>query len=805
MNDTILPRDVPTVLATRPDVRVLSLDCFDTLLWRDTHAPSDVFRVLDGPSPMQRIWAEQRARAGALLRHRRNEVGIAEIYAQLLPNADASVRQSMVAQELAAEARHCFGFAPVIALMRDARARGLQVIIVSDTYLDAGQLGTLIANAAGDDVRALIDLIFCSSEFGMSKGEGLLAAVIKRLGVPAQTILHIGDNRAADLIGGQKAGVQALHLKQFTETTEQRLRLEAATGAMIHVGTTPPDRHSQPHRAPIALGEPAIADPAETLGYTTIGPLLHGFALWVHAEAERLRAASGGEVHILFLMRDGHLPRLAFDACQQGEAPTHATEISRFTATASSFRNEADVLAYLSGEIGSNEEAILKQLLFKPQEIAVILRDLPKQAPFPALLRAVRSAPRMKSILARSRAFADRLAAYLRATVAPAEGDVLMLVDLGYNGSVQNRVDRVLRELLKTSVAGRYLLLREQDMPGLDKTGFIDPQHYDAATLEALCGNVAVLEQLCTAAQGSVVDYTADCAAIRSANAIKGGQSETRDAVQRGTVRYVEDASGAIVRPAGPIDLAAMRSSAVAVLARLMFLPMPQELAVLAQFQHDVNLGVQDVVPLFDPAIGRRGLRQRGLFYMRGSERMYLPAELQGEGLAVKLTLLAQKRFGLGLKYADFIDQTITLPILIADGRTVDTATITATPTHDGYYIAPIPIDDCRFSIGLQFGQLYDWVQVESVTFMPVERFLSEQQRSGLEEVVAQPTLEGIQQRAPQLYHCEDAAAFMMIPPPPRRDARPMMLAVVFRPIAARAPSAPSQPALADIGVAVAR
>ena len=806
MNDTILPRDLPTALATRPDVRVLSLDCFDTLLWRDTHAPSDVFRVLDGPSPMQRIWAEQRARAGALLRHRRNEVGIAEIYAQLLPNADASVRASMVAQELAAEARHCFGFAPVIALMRDAKARGLQVVIVSDTYLDAGQLGTLIADAAGEDVRGLIDLIFCSSEFGKSKGEGLLAAVIDQLGVPAQTILHIGDNRAADLIGGQKAGVQALHLKQFTETTEQRLRLEAATGAMIHVGTTPPDRHSQPHRAPIALGEPAIDDAAETLGYTTIGPVLHGFARWVHAEAERLRANNhGGQVHILFLMRDGHLPRLAFDACQQGEAATHATEISRFTATASSFRSEADVLAYLSGEMGSNEEAILKQLLFKPQEIAVILRDLPKQAPFPALLRAVRSAPRMKSILARSRAFADRLAGYLRATVAPAEGDVLMLVDLGYNGSVQNRIDRVLNEMLKVGIAGRYLLLREQDMPGLDKTGFIDPQHYDMATLEALCGNVAVLEQLCTAAQGSVIDYTADGAPVRSANAIKGRQSETRDAVQRGTVRYVEDANGAIVRPAGPIDLAAMRSSAVAVLARLMFLPMPQELAVLAQFQHDVNLGVQDVVPLFDPAIGRRGLRQRGLFYMRGSERMYLPAELQGEGLAVKLTLLAQKRFGLGLKYADFIDQTITLPILIADGRTVETATITATPTHDGYYIAPIPIDDCRFSIGLQFGRLYDWVQIESVTFMPVERFLSDQQRSGLEEIVAVPTLEGIEQPAPHLYRCEDSAAFMMIPPPPRRDARPMMLAVVFRPIALRVVNALSQPIPANATMEISR
>jgi hypothetical protein len=234
-----------------------------------------------------------------------------------------------------------------------------------------------------------------------------------------------------------------------------------------------------------------------------------------------------------------------------------------------------------------------------------------------------------------------------------------------------------------------------------------------------------------------------------------------------------------------------MRHSAAAVLARLMFLPMAEELAVLSRFQHDVNLGGDNVVPLFDTAIAHRGLRQRGLFYMRGSERMYLPAELNGEGLAVKLTLLAHKRFGLALKYADFIDQTITLPVLIADGRNVDVATITATPTHDGFYVAPIPIDDCRFSIGLQFGRLYEWLQVESMVFMPVERFLSDRQRPGLDEIAAAPTLEGMEQAGAHLYRCEDANAFMMIPPPPRRDNRPMMLAVVFRPIVTRAPAVP--------------
>ncbi|MFA9295896.1 hypothetical protein V3G65_26325, partial [Escherichia coli] len=77
-------------------------------------------------------------------------------------------------------------------------------------------------------------------------------------------------------------------------------------------------------------------------------------------------------------------------------------------------------------------------------------------------------------------------------------------------------------------------------------------------------------------------------------------------------------------------------------------------------------------------------------FYMKGAERMYLPAELHGEGLALKLSLLAQRRFAMPLKYRDFVDTSIALPLIVADGNHVSTGTVTATPTHDGYYLAPI-------------------------------------------------------------------------------------------------------------------
>lgn len=784
MTNTILPCSLPAALDGYSGLKLLSLDCFDTLVWRETNAPRDVFAALPGVNVPQRQWAEQRARSAAALRHRRNEVGIADIYRELLPNGSAHEQAAAVAAELDAEARLCFGFEPTIELMREAKRRGIGVVIVSDTYLDEAQLRNLIARAAGEDVAALIDRLFCSSVHGRSKGEGLFEIVLGAVDAAPQEILHIGDNKAADVDGVAPFGVHTLHLKQFGEVTEQRLRLEAAVSAMLHAGSVDSVGTMQPHRAALALGEPQIEDGAAAFGFATLGPILHGFQRWLDQEALALKAERGGTVHRLFLMRDGYLPQLIHEA---GGNSGHAVEISRFTSTAASFVDAAAVERYLQNEIGGDLRAVAKQLLLPPAEIVSLFKQLPAVGAPAAFLRAVREPARMRRILKNSNAFAERLIEHVRARVNPAPGDTLMLADLGYNGSVQNEVEPLLRQAFGCHVAGRYLLLREQSLTGLDKAGLIGHDRYDAYTLEALCSNVAVIEQLCTATQGSVVDYRPNGDPIRRDNSIKSRQCEIRDRVQTGALRFAHIAPHATVRASSSSESVDMwRLGAAAALGRLMFMPMQEELTLLRQFEHDVNLGVDNTVALFDPAIAKRGLRQRGLFYMKGSERMYLPAELHGEGLSLKLSLLAHKRFGLALKYCDFVDRTIALPVIIADGKDVSTGTITATPTHDGYYLAPIPIGDSRLSVGIQFGQLYDWVQIDSAVFMPVDRFLSEKQRPGAEERAAMPTLEGMEQTAPHLFHCADEFGFMMVPPPPRVDDRPIMLALVFRPIAMR-------------------
>lgn len=794
MQNIILPHALPGALREAPaSCEILSLDCFDTLLWRTTHAPADVFVDVGeaGGTSQQRRWAESHARSRSALHRQSNEASIADIYEMLLPNASPDVRDAAVAAELAAEARHCFAFAPTVELMLAAKQRGMQVIVVSDTYFSCDQLDWLISTGAGPDVRALIDRIFCSSDFGVSKPEGLFGNVLKELGVRPEKILHLGDNVVADFHAPQRLGIPARHLVQFSSKTQQRLRMEAAADAVLHAGARESASY-QLHRAALSLAEPQIEDPATLLGFSVLGPVMAGFDTWLRAEVGELQAGTKGQVHLHFLLRDGYLPHqvhcgLGADA----EVRTAAVEISRYTATAAGFTSKARIERFLERELGAGDYAgVARQLLFDRRETAALMgKPVNPKARCSTFLANVRTSANINKILSRSAAFRQRLLRHIRAATDPQPGDTLVLVDLGYGGTVQSWIEPVLREELQVEVTGRYLLLREQELSGHEKRGLLDTRHYDLQTLNALCSNAAALEQLCTVAQGSVVDYRDNGEPVRTDSGIKARQSEVRARVQQGCIRFALEQRDAMLRAPATMAANQERQGAAATLARYMFLPQAAEVEVLRQFEHDINLGGGETVPLFDAAMAEQGLRHEGMFYVKQAERMYVPAELQMHGLPLSLSLLTQRRFDLDLRRADFRGAGLSLPIIVADGRELSTTHVEAHRTHDGFYAAVVPVGMSQYAIGLQFGLLYDWVEVQSASFQPANSLVDDSGKPGDHPVVpASPSFEGIEPVSGALMRCTERSGFMMVPPPLSRGEA-MVLTVVFRPIVARQPA----------------
>jgi FMN phosphatase YigB (HAD superfamily) len=759
-------------------LRILSLDCFDTLLWRNVQAPADVFADLpiDGGGVWPRTQAEVRARRQAHALEGRREVGIAEIYRSLHPFAPEAEIAAAVAREIEAEARHCYGFAPVAELIAKARLRGLQVIVVSDTYFDADQLRALIAAAAGAQVASQIDRIFCSSAYGMPKALGLFERVLPELGVAPGAILHVGDNQQADQVAPGALGINSVHFRQFDAAAEQRLRMEAAAATILTPAIRRTSPAYQPHRPQVSLRAPA--DPAWTLGHDALGPVLDAFGRWIAAEVEAESARLGRNVKPLFLLRDGFLPHRVFEAIGgQGGA---AVEISRFTARRAGFVRPEAIRDYLSVQEDSvTAEVMARQLGIARHEEGKVLRG--GRARF---IQTMLEPKWIARTAERASAFADRLFAHLEAA-GIGRGDAVMLVDLGYNGTVQDHVAPVLADRFGLDVLGRYLLLREEQQTGLDKKGFLDCRHYDLGALHALTGPIALIEQICTVAQGSAVDYGPQGAPVRRGGDIKGVQNGVRNRIQDGCLDFARQAGRGMVRPPASDDEACRRDMAAACLARLLFMPTAEEVGIFSAFEHDVNLGTRETVRLLDVDEAADGLRRRGLFYMSGIRRLYLPGELQPHGLPLNLALFSAVRFGLELRATDFQSGALTLPVIVADDRSQTMIEVEAHRTHDGYYLATIPVGTGRYAVGVQFGAICDWLQIEEAAFYPLDRFTPRPGEEKAKPILAAALFEGMSEEGEGLYRC-GADALMLAPPPTGHGNVPQLLAITFRPIVRR-------------------
>jgi hypothetical protein len=361
-----------------------------------------------------------------------------------------------------------------------------------------------------------------------------------------------------------------------------------------------------------------------------------------------------------------------------------------------------------------------------------------------------------------------------------------MLVDLGYNGSVQSLIEPLLARSLNVHVAGRYLILREMQVSGLDKRGYLGAEHHDHVLLNAMTANVALIEQLATTATGSVVDYTDDGLPLRGDNAIGTRQSTVREEVQQGCLAFAGEALAHVTRAGLPDAIALWRAANAATLMRLMYLPLREELAVVSAFEHDVNLGTSETLALFAPEVARQGLLQQGLFYQKGVRRMFLPAELAEQGFATRLTHLATARFHMPLASADFSGDTGEIAVILSDSRDATRIVLPYRPTHDGFCALCIPVGPGRFVAAVPFGTIADYVEVQSIVAMPAQEYLDNRHDTQDRAHAILPQFDGISPLTERLWHCPDPAGFALLAPPSAPDSTNLVIVVVFRAVGAQ-------------------
>lgn len=793
--ETIFPNDlISTLDRFGSKIKILSLDCFDTLLWRKTVCPSDVFCILQnlptfktlGFGSSIREHAERRARYKKYCKESIMEVNLQEIYSEYFPTLSKEAIHELCAYELKIEMDMCYAFPPIIELIRTAYARGLEIIIVSDTYFKEEQLQRLLSSALPPEVISMVKKIYCSSEYGVSKSNGLFGTILQSLRVSADSVLHIGDNPNADYIAARSCKIYAFQLLQQRECINDVLRLQATSAKMVDPTIGATSALYSPFRGMLSATKIPIDNPESIIGYASLGPIMYAFAQFICAEVEELRNA-GKRPKIVFMMRDGYLPSLACEAFK-GEPFGKRVCISRFASYAASFQNREDIINYLLDVGGSDRfDDICRQLLL-PEIISGPIIRLARSSKNPVVdfTRLVMSTEILKIILDKSSEYRARLKHHIRKELGGLDkDDTLVLVDLGYSGTAQKRLTPIFVED-GIEVIGRYLIaLRTTDWKQTRK-GLMDPSKYSDNTMQTLVFYISILEQLCTSNEGSVIDYDNDGNAIYSTIQMSDQQHSKLTRIQAECIRFICDAKDFFKSAQVSMSEEMIRQNAVAELTRMIFFQTNIELDHLQAFEVEMNLGTTDILRMFDPEQGLLGLRRRGMFYLERpskATRTNYPAELRKAGIEYSMLLFTQHRFGIDLKLRDMILRHEKLPIFFRRGHETHETIVEAVSTHEGYYAIWLPAATTDMQVSILFGKNYRWVQLDSAELIKIEAFIHQAETQNTADAWSCLIFDKMKDHGQKLFECvSESSALVMTAPTFKLNPGQYIVRVVFRP-----------------------
>ncbi|RDI38541.1 HAD family hydrolase [Aquicella lusitana] len=795
MSDKVRANDLLKLLEHFKDkIKVLSLDCFDTLIWRKTASPKDVFFDLQqrhffqsmGFNASLRISAEGKSRQLSALKGKGGEVKLKDIYADGFHELTQEQINDLVKDELLSEKNACFAFPPVIELLKAARKTGIKVIIVSDTYFEEYQLKEMLSFFLPKDALEIIDKIFCSCEVGRSKTSGIFYDVIQYTRCSPEQILHIGDNPVADYLMPKAFKINAFHFIHQDDCIKDLIRLQDTAAKIIDPSINSVKPLYSPFRCVFSLQSFSKTNPEKFIGYASLGPIMYSFAHFLCNEVTKLKEKNKNP-KVLFLMRDAYLPSMACETYLGSEIGKRV-RISRFASYAASFMTPDDIDSYLI-EIGATNRFhdVARQLLLPEKVYDPIIRVAEhSKNPASEFMKLIRRKDIVKIILAKSEQYRSRLIKHLDKQVGLEKGSTLVLVDLGYSGTAQRRLTPVFKAL-GIDVVGRYLLSLR--VPGWEanRCGLIDPSWCDDNAMLTIVFYITLLEQLCTSNERSVIDYDENGDAIYSDIIMGDQQHQKLINIQSSCIQFVKDAIEFFRLANMTLSNDMLRQTAMTELCRMIFLPTEWELDYLKTFQAEMNLGTTDILRVFDPEQGLLGLRKRGMFYMEKPSKLTrtnYPAELRTAGIEFVLSLIAQHRFGLDLKLKDMVLRKEPIQVMFQQGTEVYKTPTEAVATHDGFFSVWLPANLKTFIL---LGERYEWIQIESAEFITMDAFVNQNEAQNTMDAFNFINFDQIENKGNNLYKLTSSTSSISFNPIPSANANEYVFRIVYRPIIKRA------------------
>lgn len=350
---------------SREEIRTVSFDLFDTLVFRPLEHSEDVYELMDREYQKHTgayiSFRRLRTEAEALLRRKvirkettEEDFSLNRVYEVLVSEfgLSAELAGRMKEEEIRLECCLCTQRRSGKWLWEQAQAAGKKVIVVSDMILPADVLDRILTENGYENREKL----YVSSEIGKRKMTGSLFEYISaESGLDPSAFFHIGDNLASDCRKAEQAGwhsawlpntIHAFDSRGCAHQVEKICRdltdWEAAkrsVGISIFRKMAANYYFDDPFRE-FEESSDYNGDP-QFLGYAALGPELLALVRWI---ADGIRRDGAGR--IVFMARDGYLPMKAYDLYRRSHPelpPSQYLPVSRLAVLPAMIRAEQDL------------------------------------------------------------------------------------------------------------------------------------------------------------------------------------------------------------------------------------------------------------------------------------------------------------------------------------------------------------------------------------------------------------------------------------------------------------------------------
>jgi len=275
-------------------IKVISFDIFDTLVYRKTFEPKNVFKkIQQNYNKLHDSFESVRSLKEDIARQKflKEDIHLKDIYSEFLDKEDI---EKYINYELAEDEKLIFANFIIEGWIDLAKRYNKKIILTSDIYYSKKEILNILSKKIKNISK--ISEVYTSSDVGLLKSSSnLFKYILKKEEITPNEILHVGDNIFSDIIMANHLNIKniyigkSLHVKKIEKKESVLLNHDINYQALrTHATVFKPNKYQ--------------GNTLFDIGAYTFGPILFEFCYWL---LEKTRKNNLTQINLL--MREGQI------------------------------------------------------------------------------------------------------------------------------------------------------------------------------------------------------------------------------------------------------------------------------------------------------------------------------------------------------------------------------------------------------------------------------------------------------------------------------------------------------------------